>query len=53
MPNMNAHIESFHRIMEDDCMSRFEFATYGEAYEAITDFMDFYNHRRIHQALMT
>ncbi|MFS0646623.1 transposase [Siminovitchia sp. 179-K 8D1 HS] len=22
-PNMNAHIESFHRILEDDCLSRF------------------------------
>ncbi|GGB63940.1 integrase [Lentibacillus populi] len=50
-PNMNAHIESFHRIMEDDCMSRFEFETYGEAYEAITNFMDFYNNRRIHSSI--
>ncbi|MDY0404652.1 IS3 family transposase [Virgibacillus sp. 179-BFC.A HS] len=50
-PNMNAHIESFHRVMEDDCMSRFEFETYGEAYEAITTFMDFYNNRRIHSSI--
>jgi len=51
-PNMNAHIESFHRIMEDDCMSKFEFETYGEAYEAITNFMDFYNKRRIHSSIL-
>lgn len=50
-PNMNAHIESFHRIMEDDCMSKFEFDTYGEAYEEITKFMDFYNKRRIHSSI--
>lgn len=49
---MNAHIESFHRIMEDDCMSKFEFETYGEAYEAITNFMDFYNNRRIHSSIL-
>src|SRR5699024_7286707 len=50
-PNMNAHIESFHRIMEDDCMSKFEFRTYGEAYEEIVKFMDFYNKRRIHSSI--
>lgn len=51
-PNMNAHIESFHRILEDDCMSRFEFETYGEAYKEITGFMDFYNNRRIHSSIL-
>ena len=50
-PNMNAHIESFHRVMEDDCMSRYEFETYGEAYEEISRFMDFYNNRRIHSSI--
>lgn len=50
-PNMNAHIESFHRIMEDDCLSGCEFDTYGEAYKAIVGFMDFYNNRRIHSSI--
>jgi putative transposase len=31
-PNMNAHIEAFHRILEDECLSRHEFASYKEAY---------------------
>ena len=26
---MNAHIESFHRILEDDCLSRYEFESYA------------------------
>lgn len=51
-PNMNAHIESFHRILEDDCLSRFQFETYGEAYKEIAAFMDFYNRRRIHSSIL-
>lgn len=51
-PNMNAHIESFHRIMEDDCLSDHELKTYGEAYQAIMEFMDFYNNRRIHSSIL-
>lgn len=50
-PNMNAHIESFHRILQDDCLSRYDFATYGEAYEAVTEFMTFYNERRMHASI--
>jgi len=42
-PNLNAHIESFHRILEDDCLSRYEFQSYEEAYKAVTEFIKFYN----------
>ncbi|MFD1360826.1 IS3 family transposase [Lentibacillus salinarum] len=49
---MNAHIESFHRILEDNCLSGCEFETYGEAYKAIIEFMDFYNNRRIHSSIL-
>ena len=51
-PNMNAHIESFHRIFEDDCLSRWQFETYAQAYEAVTDFMVFYNERRMHSSIL-
>lgn len=51
-PNKNAHIESFHRIMEDECLFRWEFENYGEAYEAVTDFMIRYNQRRIHSSIL-
>jgi putative transposase len=50
-PNMNAHIESFHRLLEDGCLSSEEFDTYGQAYEAVVDFMEFYNARRLHSSL--
>lgn len=51
-PNMNAHIESFHRIFEDDCLSRWEFNSYSDAYQAVTDFMVFYNERRMHSSIL-
>ncbi len=50
-PNMNVHIESFHRLLEDGCLSSEEFNTYGQAYEAVVDFMEFYNARRLHSSL--
>ena len=50
-PNMNAHIESFHRIFEDDCLSRYEFENYAHAYAVIVEFMDYYNNRRMHSSL--
>lgn len=52
MPNMNAHIESFHRIFEDDCLSRMPFGTYAEAYQAVVEFMVYYNERRIHSSIL-
>lgn len=50
-PNKNAHIESFHRILEDECLGRWEFDSYEEAYEAVLEFMERYNHRRIHRSI--
>ena len=50
-PNMNAHIESFHRLLEDDCLSSEEFDTYAQAYKAVVEYMDFYNNRRLHSSL--
>jgi len=31
-PNKNAHIESFHSILENECLSKQEFMIYQEAY---------------------
>jgi putative transposase len=50
-PNLNAYIESFHSILEDECYSRYEFHTFAEAYEAIFDYLDYYNNRRRHGSL--
>lgn len=51
-PNMNAHIESFHSILERDCYGRNEFMNYQEAHQTIIEFMDFYNNRYLHGSLM-
>lgn len=50
-PNLNAHIESFHRLLEEECLSAQEFVTYAEAYEAVDRYMKFYNNRRLHSSL--
>lgn len=50
-PNKNAHIESFHSVLERECFSRHEFDTYQEAYEVVTNYIDFYNKRRLHSPL--
>ncbi len=50
-PNKNAHIESFHAILERDCLSRHGLASYQEAYKIVTDYIDFYNKRRLHGSL--
>jgi len=50
-PNKNAHIESFHRIFEDECIGAYEFETYSEAYQGVVDFIERYNKRRIHSSV--
>jgi putative transposase len=50
-PNKNAHIESFHAILERECLIRYEFKSYQEAYQVTTEFIQFYNKRRIHGSL--
>jgi putative transposase len=50
-PNMNAHIEAFHSILEEECMKRHVFGTYREAYETVSQFIHFYNERRIHASI--
>ncbi len=50
-PNKNAHIEAFHSILEDECFSRYEFNSFAEAYVTVVEFMDYYNHRRLHGSL--
>ncbi|MBZ4668472.1 MAG: Integrase catalytic region [Defluviitaleaceae bacterium] len=50
-PNKNAHIESFHRLLEDECLSRYEFESYAEAYKEVAEYMKSYNKIRIHGSL--
>jgi putative transposase len=48
---MNAHIEAFHGILEEECFRRHVFDTYSEAYEMVSECMLFYNERRIHASI--
>jgi len=50
-PNLNAYIESFHSILEDDCYERHEFESFAHAYEVITEYMEYYNNRRRHGSI--
>jgi putative transposase len=50
-PNMNAYIESFHSLLEDNLFSQAIFMTFEEAYAELDKYMDFYNHRRMHGSL--
>jgi len=49
-PDANAHIESFHSILEKECLADHTFQTYWEAYQAVEAYMRFYNTRRLHSA---
>ncbi|AEW06549.1 Integrase catalytic region [Sulfobacillus acidophilus DSM 10332] len=49
-PNANAYIEAWHALLDRECLS-LEFATYAEAYAAVTRWIAFYNQRRLHGAL--
>ncbi|MEX1028640.1 MAG: integrase core domain-containing protein [Paenibacillaceae bacterium] len=50
-PNKNAHIESFHSILELECYQRNEFETYPQTYMIVTAFIQHYNQRRIHGSI--
>lgn len=47
----NAHIESFHSILEEDCLRLHEFESFAEAYQVITEFMNYYNEVRLHSSI--
>ena len=50
-PNKNAHIESFHRIFQDECIGVYEFKSCKNAYIEVSRFMKRYNTCRIHSSL--
>ncbi|WP_130606954.1 IS3 family transposase [Cohnella abietis] len=50
-PNMNAYIESFHATLERDVLDKTSFETFEAAYQAVRDYIEFYNARRMHGSL--
>jgi putative transposase len=47
-PNLNAHIESFHAILEHECLSEHRFSDYYTAVTTVRSYLEFYNERRLH-----
>ncbi|WP_423231050.1 integrase core domain-containing protein [Clostridium homopropionicum] len=47
-PNKNAHVESFYRIFEDECLKINEFQNYAETYKTVNEFIEFYNNIRMY-----
>ena len=50
-PNKNAHIESWHSLLEANCWRNQVFATFAEAYTVTAEWIQFYNERRMHGSL--
>jgi putative transposase len=50
-PTMNAYVEAFHSILEDECYGRNDFADFLEAYKTISEYTTYYNHRRRHGSI--
>lgn len=50
-PNMNAHTESFHAILEEECYSQNEFEGFIDAYATVSQYMEYHNERRRHGIL--
>ncbi|MBV4426525.1 IS3 family transposase [Clostridium tyrobutyricum] len=51
LPNYNAHIESFHALLEKECIAWSEIKNFTHGYIIIDDYIKFYNKERIHGSL--
>ncbi|MCL2085409.1 DDE-type integrase/transposase/recombinase [Candidatus Saccharibacteria bacterium] len=49
-PNDNAHIERFNRTLREECIGRYmcTYATQANINKKLYNFLDFYNHKRLH-----
>lgn len=50
-PNYNAHIESYHRYLQDECLTGKMFVTFKEAENTIERYVNGYNTKRVHSAI--
>jgi putative transposase len=50
-PNYNAYIESFHRYLQDECLTGKKYMTLEEVQYDVYDFVFRYNHERIHSSI--
>lgn len=50
-PNYNAHIESYHRYLQDECLAGKLFKSFEDAEKTIMNYVDGYNTKRIHSSI--
>lgn len=50
-PNYNAHIESYHRYLQDECLAGKLFKSFEEAEKTIMKYVEGYNTKRIHSSI--
>jgi len=50
-PDRNAYIESFFSILEKELLEHCYFENFAAAYEAVSEFITFYNTRRLHGSI--
>jgi len=50
-PDRNAFIEAFFSILENELLQERYFKTFTDAYEAVVEFINFYNNRRLHGSI--
>lgn len=50
-PNYNAHIESYHRYLQDECLAGHLFKNIEEAEQEVMSYVDGYNTIRIHSSI--
>ena len=50
-PNMNAYIEAYHSILEDDFMRLMEFESMADVKEKLDRYVKYYNQVRLHGSL--
>lgn len=50
-PNYNAYIESFHRYLQDECLTGKIYMTLEDVKIDVTDYVYRYNHERIHSSI--
>lgn len=50
-PDRNAYIESFFSILENELLAHCYFEKFKDAYQAVSEFIEFYNTRRLHGSI--
>lgn len=50
-PQENSYIEAYHSILQSEIVERFELSSFYEAKQTITQYVEFYNTKRLHGSL--